>query len=185
MSNTGAAQAAPVKASLPIELLPNSFARMFSQAQPAILVSAYYFRFPSLVENPTSTLLSSLLPLALTQVVYAVISLPAVGSNVKLVKKVKLNAPRKTEASFSKTFVSSFWVRNKLLIFTDRLLRPRPLILLHPRPSRSASPLWRPDHNTYSSHPAQLRSYCSPHDFPLNIRARLRRRKMEGDSVAV
>jgi phosphatidylinositol glycan class F len=106
MSSAGASQPAPVKSALPIELLPNSFARIYSQAHPALLLSAYYFQFPAFVANPTSSLLNSLAPLALTQVVYAVICLPAVGSNAKLVKKVKLNASKKVEPASPKLFAS-------------------------------------------------------------------------------
>ena len=107
MSSPGTSQAAPVKASLPIELLPTDLARIVSQAHPALLLSAFYLRFPALVANPTSTLLSSLLPLALAQTAYAVLCLPAVGSTTKPVKKTKLNASKRTaEPATAKAFVS-------------------------------------------------------------------------------
>ncbi|KUJ18412.1 uncharacterized protein LY89DRAFT_583508 [Mollisia scopiformis] len=90
-------QATPTKPSLPIDLLPIDLARLVSQAHPALLLAAYYIRFPVLVADPVSTLLQTLLPVAAIQVVYAVICLPAVGSNAKpaLVKKAKLNASKK------------------------------------------------------------------------------------------
>lgn len=107
MSSAGATpKGPPVKASMPIEILPTDLARIFSQAHPALLLSAYYLRFPALVADPTSTLLNSLLPLALVQIVYVFTCLPAVGSSSKTVKKVKLNAPKKTnELPTAKAFV--------------------------------------------------------------------------------
>jgi phosphatidylinositol glycan class F len=100
-----ATAAAAVKPSLPIELLPTDVAKIVSQAHPALLLAAYYFRFPALVAEPVPTLLQSILPVALIQTVYAVLCLPAVGSGTKLVKKAKLNAPKKTELPTGNAFV--------------------------------------------------------------------------------
>ncbi len=84
------------KPSLPIDILPTDLARLVSQAHPALLLAAYYIRFPALVADPVPTLLQSLLPVALIQVAYAVTCLPAVGSSTKPTgKKVKLNVPKK------------------------------------------------------------------------------------------
>jgi hypothetical protein len=91
-----------------IELLPTDFARIFSQAHPAILLSAYYLRFPALVADPVPNLLNSLLPLAAVQIIYAATCLPAVGSNAKPAKKTKLNASKKpNDAPTAKAFVTS------------------------------------------------------------------------------
>jgi phosphatidylinositol glycan class F len=94
-------QSSPPKPSLPIELLPNDLARLVSQAHPALLLAAYYIRFPALVADPVSTLLQSLAPVAAIQIIYAVTCLPHVGSSSKpvVVKKVKLNAPKRGEQS--------------------------------------------------------------------------------------
>ncbi|RDL39206.1 uncharacterized protein BP5553_03546 [Venustampulla echinocandica] len=99
----------PAKPSQPIELLPTPIARLVSQAHPALLLSAYYFRFPAFVADPVPTLLSSLLPLAVVQTAYAITCLPATGSNTKPAKKVKLNATRKPAADpgTAKAFVTS------------------------------------------------------------------------------
>ena len=59
------------KQSLPIELLPTDIARIFTHVHPAILLSAYYLRFPALVTEPVPTLLASVLPLAIIQIAYA------------------------------------------------------------------------------------------------------------------
>jgi phosphatidylinositol glycan class F len=88
------AKATPLKPSLPIELLPTDLARIYTHVHPAVLLSAYYLRFPALVSAPVSTLLNSLLPLAIIQISYALICLPATGSGTKLVKKSKLGAKK-------------------------------------------------------------------------------------------
>jgi hypothetical protein len=109
MSSTSPANA-PVsfKASLPVDLLPTDLARIISKAHPALLLSAYYLRFPALVADPVPTLLKSLFPLALIQIAWAVICLPAVGTSSKPVKKAKPGASKKTmEVSSSKSLVSS------------------------------------------------------------------------------
>jgi len=104
MSSAGPAKVpVPVKASSPLELLPTDLARIVSQAHPALLLSAYCLRFPALVADPVPTLLKSLFPLALVQIAYAVICLPAVGSSSKPAKKAKPGASKKTtEISSSK-----------------------------------------------------------------------------------
>jgi phosphatidylinositol glycan class F len=99
-----ASQTAPVKTSSPIELLPNDLARIVSQVHPALLLSAYYLRFPAFVADPVPTLLNSLLPLAVVQIGYAVLCLPATGS--KPLRKGKLGVAKRTgEAPMTKAFV--------------------------------------------------------------------------------
>jgi GPI ethanolamine phosphate transferase 2/3 subunit F len=96
----------PAKPSIPVELLPTDLARIVSQAHPVLLLSAYYLRFPALVADPVSSLLNSLLPLAVIQIAYAVICLPAVGTASKPLKKPKLGEKKKTpEASSAKVLV--------------------------------------------------------------------------------
>jgi phosphatidylinositol glycan class F len=95
------------KTPLPVDLLPTDLARIVSQAHPALLLSAYYLRFPALVADPVSTLLNSLPPLAAIQIAYAVICLPAVRSTSKPVKKAKPGEKKKAyEASSAKSLVS-------------------------------------------------------------------------------
>ncbi|KAF5875197.1 putative recombination hotspot-binding protein [Botrytis fragariae] len=79
--------------SFPTEFLSSDMARIVTHIQPAILLSAYYFRFNALVADPVHTLLHSLLPVALLQVAYAVACLPAAGSN--MAKKLKPGEKRK------------------------------------------------------------------------------------------
>lgn len=105
MSTTS--QPSPQKASLPIELLPNGIAPIFSHIHPALLLSAYYLRFPALVADPTATLLNSLVPLALVQMSYAIICLPATGTTPRPAKKSKPGAKKTpTDASSARPLVS-------------------------------------------------------------------------------
>ncbi len=107
MANPSPAKTAiPTKVSLPIELLPTDLARIVSQAHPALLLSAYYLRFPALVTDPVSTLLNSLLPLTAIQIAYAVICLPAVGSTSKPMKKAKPGSKKTPETSSARGLVS-------------------------------------------------------------------------------
>lgn len=108
MSSVPPAQGkASAKISVPIELLPTETARILTNVHPALLLSAYYLRFPALVADPVATLLQSVIPLALCQTVYAVLCLPPAGSGAKAPKRAKLNATRKTvEAPSAKAFVS-------------------------------------------------------------------------------
>lgn len=98
----------PAKLAQPVELLPTDLARIVSQAHPALLLSAYYLRFPALVADPVSTLLISTLPLTALQIGYVVICLPAVGSSSKSTRKSKPGASKRTtDASTAKGLVGS------------------------------------------------------------------------------
>lgn len=108
MSSAGAPQSPAGKPSVPIEILQTDIAKFIAHAHPALLLTTYYARFPALVAAPVSTLLHSILPLALAQIIYAVTCLPAVGSGTKTVKKVKLNAPKKTELPTGNAFTVFF-----------------------------------------------------------------------------
>jgi phosphatidylinositol glycan class F len=99
------APASPVKPSLPIELLPTDLARIFSHAHPALLLSAYALRFQALVADPTTTLLNTLLPLAVLQTSYAILCLPATGSSTKPAKKPKPGAKKTNDATSSSKFL--------------------------------------------------------------------------------
>jgi GPI ethanolamine phosphate transferase 2/3 subunit F len=78
-----------VRPSMPIELLPNDIARVVTHLQPIIYLSSFYLRFPALVADPVPTLLVSLIPLALCQIVYCIVCLPAAGAAAKLPKKAQ------------------------------------------------------------------------------------------------
>lgn len=65
----------------PIRPLDTTAARVFTQIHPVLLLSGYLFQFPRVVADPISALTSSLLPLAVLQVAYTTICLPATGSS--------------------------------------------------------------------------------------------------------
>lgn len=98
----------PVAKSQPIELLPTDLARIFTNVHPALLLSAYYLRFPALVADPVTTLLQSLPILAILQIAYAIFCLPPTGSGTssKPIKKAKSGA-KKINSSPAKAVVSS------------------------------------------------------------------------------
>jgi phosphatidylinositol glycan class F len=101
MSSAG--QASPPKASLPIELLPTGLAPIFAHIHPVLLLSAYYLRFPALVADPTTTLLNSLAPLAVVQMTYAVLCLPATGTSPRPAKRAKPGAKKTSGNDTSST----------------------------------------------------------------------------------
>jgi len=63
----------------PITTLQNDAAKIFRHLHPILLLSAYYFQFPVLVRDPVGTLLNSLVPLAVVQMVYVGVCLPVAG----------------------------------------------------------------------------------------------------------
>ncbi|CAF9903102.1 MAG: Glycosylphosphatidylinositol (GPI) anchor assembly protein [Heterodermia speciosa] len=62
--------------SQPIPILPTSLAQTYTHIHPILLLSLFYLRFPSLVSSPVPTLLSSLIPLSILQLSYAILCLP-------------------------------------------------------------------------------------------------------------
>ncbi|KAK6597731.1 gpi-anchor biosynthesis protein (pig-f) [Botrytis cinerea] len=128
--------------SFPTEFLSSDMARIITHIQPAILLSAYYFRFNALVADPVHTLLHSLLPVALLQVVYAVVCLPAAGSN--MAKKLKPGEKRKG--------LEGGEYNHK--IFVHNHIRPYSNSHHCPRRHGPTNPLWRSlhhPHRTYTS----------------------------------
>ncbi|KAH8811694.1 GPI biosynthesis protein Pig-F [Xylogone sp. PMI_703] len=91
------------KPSTPTELLPTELARVFTHIHPALLLGAYYLRFPALVADPVSALLYSILPLAIIQIVYVLVCLPVAGSTTKPVKKPKPGAKKTSDDSSAAT----------------------------------------------------------------------------------
>jgi len=186
MSNSiTAAQGPPAKASLPIELLPTDLARIFTHIHSALLLSAYYTRFPALVADPTSTLLSSLAPLVVIQTIYAIICLPVIGSASKPVKKVKFNAPKMPEGQSGMALVRFPYPiqRSLLILHTDYILSPRPLPHFGTSLSSNPSPIRSSNHNTHPTHTPQLRTPSFASSVPLGLRTWSRWQEMEGDSL--
>lgn len=63
-----------------IDVLPSPTAQLYSYVHPTLLLSLYAIRFPTLVADPISTLLSDLPVVAALQIAYVVTCLPQAGS---------------------------------------------------------------------------------------------------------
>jgi phosphatidylinositol glycan class F len=141
MSSTG--QPSAVKASLPIELLPTGLAPIFTHTHPIVLLSAFYLRFPALVADPTATLLNSLAPLAVVQMSYAVICLPATGTSPRPAKKSKPGAKKTNDASSARPLVSFlpavYLIALLMVLFLYRLRSSPSSSLSSPSPSSQLS----------------------------------------------
>lgn len=99
MSTTTAAPKS-VKSSPPqgtIDVLNNDIARIYANIHPVILLSSFFFTFPSLVKDPMTALFGSLLPLSILQTVYAGLCLP--GSNSSTLNASQKPGQRKKGSS--------------------------------------------------------------------------------------
>ncbi|CRG86046.1 Glycosylphosphatidylinositol anchor biosynthesis protein 11 [Talaromyces islandicus] len=65
----------------PVSILPTPAAQTYSHVHPALLLALYAVRFPALVADPVSTLLSDLPVFTVLQVAYVVTCLPQAGSH--------------------------------------------------------------------------------------------------------
>ncbi|KAI1473498.1 PIG-F-domain-containing protein [Daldinia eschscholtzii] len=80
----------------PVQILASPQAQVVRHLQPALLVSLFLARFRALVADPVSALSSALPLVVAVQVTYAVVCLPAVGSqNAKPAKKARPGEKRK------------------------------------------------------------------------------------------
>ncbi|OAT04076.1 phosphoethanolamine transferase PIGF [Blastomyces gilchristii SLH14081] len=61
----------------PISILSSALARSYAHIHPLLLLSCFALSFRALVDDPVSTLLGSLAPLALMQGIYVIVCLPA------------------------------------------------------------------------------------------------------------
>lgn len=72
----------PLRSSPPtVDIIASPTAQAYSYAHHALLISLYLVRFPALVADPVSTMLSDLPVVAALQVAYAVTCLPQAGAN--------------------------------------------------------------------------------------------------------
>lgn len=60
-----------------IPIVPTEFARIYNVTHPFVVLSLYYFSFPSIVANPVLALQYLLVPLSVLQLAYVVTCLPA------------------------------------------------------------------------------------------------------------
>ncbi|KAI1380807.1 GPI biosynthesis protein family Pig-F-domain-containing protein [Hypoxylon crocopeplum] len=79
-----------------IRIIPSIQAQVVIHAHPALLLSFFLIRFNALVADPVSTMWSSIPIVVITQAVYAITCLPAVGSQIaKPAKKLRPGEKRK------------------------------------------------------------------------------------------
>lgn len=77
-----------------------SASRLLASARPALLLALLAFRFPDFVEDPVSDLQFGLGAVALLQVTYAVVCLPAAGSqSAKPTKKPRPGERKRHDGS--------------------------------------------------------------------------------------
>ncbi|KAL4932969.1 PIG-F family protein [Aspergillus undulatus] len=74
------AKPSPSPSQPPVSILPSQFARVYSFAHPALLLSLVALRFSNVIENPVSELLNDIPYLVGLQVVYVMGCLPPAGS---------------------------------------------------------------------------------------------------------
>ena len=87
MASAGTKPTSSLPTLKPVQLLDSSIAQLYTHIHPFLVLSAYFFQFPSIVADPVATLSSMLLPLGAAQVAYSVLCLPPVG-HTETVKKV-------------------------------------------------------------------------------------------------
>lgn len=82
---------------LPVIPLSTAAANTLRHVHPVLLLSLLLFRFKALVEGPTSEMTKALPVVAVIQVAYVLVCLPATGSNQATKKKPKLGEKKKKE----------------------------------------------------------------------------------------
>lgn len=89
--------------------MKNDTARLYTHVHPILVLSVYAFKFPALVADPVSTLLSTLAPLAVLQIAFVAICLPPTGGSPSMRKQKpgekKGKAPTKLEQGLNSKIV--------------------------------------------------------------------------------
>ncbi|KAE8348328.1 GPI biosynthesis protein family Pig-F-domain-containing protein [Aspergillus coremiiformis] len=73
----------PPKSTPPTHILPNTISKTYALLHPLLLLTLLTTRFNALVTNPTTELLTTLPPLALLQLTFAITCLPPTGTKEK------------------------------------------------------------------------------------------------------
>lgn len=88
MANPNTASTAPQPpTATPIEPLKNDTARIYTHIHPIIVLSLYAYKFQAIVTDPVPALLSTLVPLAVMQVLFVALCLPPTGGAAQGEKK--------------------------------------------------------------------------------------------------
>ncbi|KAF2800239.1 hypothetical protein K505DRAFT_320632 [Melanomma pulvis-pyrius CBS 109.77] len=108
---------------VPIEILSSDAARIYTHIHPILILSLYAYKFPSIVADPVPALLSSLIPLAILQIVFVAICLPPTGSNTVVVEKKKPGEKKKApESPISRKIIPAFLSLLLSVLFATPLL---------------------------------------------------------------
>ncbi|KAH6642274.1 GPI biosynthesis protein Pig-F [Boeremia exigua] len=93
---------APKAPATPIEPLNTDIARIYAHVHPVLVLSLYAYKFNDLVANPAPVLISTLLPIAVLQVVYVAVCLPPTSGTGSTPQIKKQKAGEKKKAVLSK-----------------------------------------------------------------------------------
>lgn len=105
----------PRAPALPVDILKNDTARLYTHVHPALVLSLYALRFNAIVADPVPALTTTLIPLSLLQIAYVAICLPPTGGTAsapltndkrKVGDKKKAEKGRLERAIGSKVIVS-------------------------------------------------------------------------------
>ncbi|TDZ53919.1 Glycosylphosphatidylinositol anchor biosynthesis protein 11 [Colletotrichum trifolii] len=93
----------------PVQPLPTPVAQAVRHLQPAILFALFVAQFNALVSDPVRTLQKSLPVVAVIQILYAFVALPAAGSQTsKTVRKPRPGEKKKAESTGPNPFIAIF-----------------------------------------------------------------------------
>lgn len=92
----------------PVHALPSPAAQLVRHVQPVLLSGLFVAQFSSLVADPVRTLTNSLPVVAVIQIVYAFVCLPAAGSQAsKGIRKPRPGEKKKVESTGPNPFIVS------------------------------------------------------------------------------
>lgn len=96
------AVAAPKAPAAPIEPLNTDVARIYTHVHPVAVLSLFAYKFNHLVADPSSVLLSTLLPLAVLQIAYVAVCLPPTSGTSSAAQIRRQKSGEKKKATPSK-----------------------------------------------------------------------------------
>ncbi|UKZ65670.1 uncharacterized protein TrAtP1_006867 [Trichoderma atroviride] len=148
LAKDASAQAADSKPKAAIAAVPtfnNALSKGASFGRVAVLLGLLAAQFNELVAQPALTLQSAVPVVAVVQVAYVVLCLPAAGSQqAKAAKKPRPGEKKKPEAAGSSSLVTALLALVLTTISTPRYPRPlHPLRRAAPRPRSGNVPLRR------------------------------------------
>ena len=185
-----------------VDTLQTESARVYTHIHPILLLSFHAIRFDALVADPVTTLLGSLLPIALLQISYVIVCLPpwrgaravepptVPSKDVKALSHRKKNSTGKAPAPVDRKLIvirpSSRSQIGRLIQLVASSAFPVTLYfpwstgpLDHPRSFWGS--LWDPS----ISHPSLCGSHVSVGDPAIGLRTRSRCADVEGNRLSI